>query len=54
MRRPGRIGGVGLVEVGEHGGDAIAGGRQREQHAGQKNVVEGEVHDVPSVSGRWP
>ena len=41
MRRPFRIGRVRLVEVGEHGGDGLADGHQRQQDAGEQNVVEG-------------
>ena len=52
MRRPFRIGGVGLVEVGDHRGEGPAGRHQSEQDAGQQNVIEGDAHDVsPSAAG---
>jgi len=41
LRRPFRIGGMGLVEIGDYCGGGLAGRHQGEQDASDENAVEG-------------
>src|SRR5665213_889949 len=54
MRRPLRIGRMRLVEIREHGGEAIAQGHQREENAGEKIVVEHDAHGVSPSTSAYP